>query len=351
LVNSGLEQDTEEATLFYTTNRSIILATFVDDMLVLWKDETEWNQLTHKIGEQLKVKIVNKPTLFLGMHLNWTNDGVKISHGTYISDLLEKTDMQSCKGVTTPMEGYATEDAVPEPNNSDNMCKYQQWVRGLLYLSQTSRPEITCAVNYYAKFAKGPLPVHWTGLKRILRYLAKTKDFGITVVKQSTEDDQPLKGYSDSDFSSDPISRMSRIGYVFTLYDTPIVQKSTFTKLPALSTTESEYIALTEATKEAIFLYRIVQSLGIKQSSVPIFMDNQGSITIANHPAQHQRTKHYATRLNFIRHHLKTGTIEVKYIPSSDNPADIFTKPLQRIKFQTNCERLRITAREGVCGL
>jgi histone deacetylase 1/2 len=344
LCSNQLIQDINEPTLFHNQERTIVINTFVDDMLALWKDARAWEDLAQGLRKSLRIKVANNPSLFLGMTLKWTNDGVHISHENQIGAFLTKHGMGECKGLPTPMEGYASADSNPDNTTMADVRRYQQCVGGLLYFSQTSHPEITCAVNYYCKFSLGPQTCHWNGLKRIMQYLSKTQTVGINIRKSSTT--TPLIGYSDSDFASDPIHRKSRIGYVFTMYGTPISQKSTCASLPALSTTEAEYSALTEAAKEALYLRKLIHSLGIDQQTIPLCTDNQGSIKIATHPTQHQRTKHYDTKMHFIRFYLRKKEISVQYIPGTDNPADLFTKPLQRIKIETHCKTLQIQPRE-----
>jgi hypothetical protein len=117
--------------------------------------------------------------------------------------------------------------------------------------------------------------------------------------------------------------------------------ESTYASLPALSTTEAEYSALTEAAKEALYQNKNVYTAKkIKQDTVPLFTDNQGSLKIATHPTQHQRTKHYDTKMHFIRFYVQKKQVSVNYIPSAENPADLFTKPLQRLKFENHCKTL-----------
>jgi hypothetical protein len=340
LCSTSLSQDDTEPTLFYNQDRTIVINTFVDDMLALWKDDKAWQQFINDLRNALRIKVANKPSLFLGMTLKWSSTGVHISHESQIGSFLIRHQMDDCKGHYTPMEGYAEVDYSPDNVPTTEIRRYQQCIGSLLYFSQTSRPEIACAVNYYCRFSRGPQTCHWNGLKRIMQYLSKTRKVGIHVSKSN--DSTPLVGYSDSDFASDPVLRKSRIGYVFTMYGTPIIQKSTYASLPALSTTEAEYSALTEAAKEALYLKKLLHSLKIKQDTIPLFTDNQGSLKIATHPTQHQRTKHYDTKMHFIRFHVQKKQVSVNYIPSAENPADLFTKPLQRLKFENHCKTLRI---------
>jgi hypothetical protein len=263
-------------------------------MLALWKDNKAWQLFLEGLRKALRIKVANNPMFFLGMTLQWTSDGVHISHESQTESFLTKQRKNDCKGHCTPMEGYAETDYTPDNVSTTKIRRYQQCVGGLLYFSQTSHPEIACAVNYYCRFSRGPQSCHWNGLKRIMQSLSKTRKVGIHVHRSSNQ--TPLIGFSDSDFASDPVLRKSRIWY-----GTPIIQKSTYASLPALSTTEAEYCALTEAAKEALYLRKLLHSLKINQHTVPLFTDNQGSIKIVTHPTQHQRTKHYVTKLHFLR--------------------------------------------------
>ena len=152
--------------------------------------------------------------------------------------------------------------------------------------------------------------------------------------RKSTEN-LKVTGFTDSDWGSSP-DRHSISGYVFKLNTESalISWRSNKQRIVALSTCEAEYIAITEASKEALFLRQLYKDVsGNKKDSVRLFTDNQGAIALAKNPVHHKRTKHIDIRYHFIRSLVLNGIIILSYIPSAENIADLFTKPLPRPKF------------------
>lgn len=211
---------------------------------------------------------------------------------------------------------------------------YQSAVGSLLYMSTSTRPDIAFAVGNVARFSANPTRLHWTGVKRIFRYLKGTSDMGL-YYSSSVEDD--LVGYSDSDWAGDCDDRRSVSGYMFKLCGAPISWRSKKQTTVALSTAEAEYVALSSATQEAVWLKQLLSELLAKQQSkaVLIYEDNQSAISMARNAQFHGRTKHIDIRHHFVREKVNDGTIDLKYCPTDRMLADVLTKGLARPAFET----------------
>ncbi|KAL0286483.1 UNVERIFIED_CONTAM: Retrovirus-related Pol polyprotein from transposon TNT 1-94 [Sesamum radiatum] len=162
---------------------------------------------------------------------------------------------------------------------------------------------------------------HWEALKWLLRYLIKSKNTGITFSKCS--EGVKLIGYVDSNYANDRDSRRSTTSYVFTLCGACISWKSQLQNIVALSTTEAEYIATTEAFKEAIWLKGILTEIGFLKNNVSVFSDSQSSIQLCKNPVFHDRTKHIEVKHHFIRDIVNKGVINLEKLSSEENPADM----------------------------
>ncbi|GMP35489.1 hypothetical protein CsSME_00007899 [Camellia sinensis var. sinensis] len=138
-----------------------------------------------------------------------------------------------------------------------------------------------------------------------------------------------LEGYVDSDYAGDLDKRRSTTGYLFTLAKGPVSWRSTLQSTVALSTTEAEYMAVTEAFKEAMWLHGLIEDLGIVQKHVEVFCDSQSAICLAKNQVHHARTKHIDVRFHFIREIVNEGDILLQKIGTADNPADMLTKHLR----------------------
>ena len=173
---------------------------------------------------------------------------------------------------------------------------------------------------------------HWMAVKRIFRYIKGTLKRGLCY---TTGDNFELHGYSDADWAGDLESRKSTSGYIFRLGNCTISWRSKKQPIVALSSTEAEYVALCSASQEAIWLRNLVKNIGFPcKGPTTIHEDNQGAIALSKNPKDHPRTKHIAVKYHFIREQLQNDTIDLKYCPTGEMLADIFTKGLPRITFE-----------------
>ena len=171
-----------------------------------------------------------------------------------------------------------------------------------------------------------------------LRYIKGTIDVGLVFEMDSTGK-QDCIGYVDSDYAGDLDKRRSTTGYVFTFSQAPVSWRSTLQSTVALSTTEAEYMAMTEAMKEAIWLQGLLDDLGVDQDLLKINCDSMSAIYLAKNQVYHARTKHIDVRFHFVREILDEGDIELLKIHTSENPADMLTKVVSGVKF-AHCEAL-----------
>lgn len=187
------------------------------------------------------------------------------------------------------------------------------------------------AVAVVSRYLNNPGRDHWLAVKRILRYIKGTIDYGIIY---DGSRDRKLIGFTDADYAGDPDTRRSTSGYIFTICGGPVSWMSQRQKIVAMSTTEVEYIAASDATKEVIWLRHLLESVGaVSNDPTMMKVDNQGAIKLIKNPEFHKRTKHIDIRFHFIREKYDEGQIEVSYVPSSDQLADIMTKALSKELF------------------
>jgi hypothetical protein len=176
------------------------------------------------------------------------------------------------------------------------------------------------------------MEAHLTAVKRILRYLKGTSKLGLKYEKIKNEQ---LIGYSDADWAGDRDDRHSTSGYVCLLSGGAITWMSKKQGSVALSTAEAEYIALSSAAQEIVWLRRILSDLGMEMSNpTQIMEDNQGSIAMSRNPILHSRSKHIDIRYHFIREAVDHGVIDLTYCPTKEMVADVLTKPLPKGQFE-----------------
>ena len=214
---------------------------------------------------------------------------------------------------------------------------YASAVGSLMYAMLCTRPDICYAVGVVSRYQSNPGPAHWIAVKHILKYLRRTKDYMLVY----SGSDLNLLGYTDSDFQADKDSRKSTSGSVFTLNGGAVVWRSIKQSSIADSTMEAEYIAASEAAKEAVWLKNFLTDLGIvpnMDKPVTLYCDNSGAVANSKEPRSHKRGKHIERKYHLIREIVNRGDVVVKKIPTLDNLADPFTKTLTEKLFFKHLE-------------
>ena len=258
-----------------------------------------------------------------------------LDQSIYLKKVLHRFGFENSRPVATPMDPCKKFDKLADDEDPVEINEYQAVIGCLTYASICTRPDITTAVSYLSQFMSRPGTEHWEGVKRVLRYIRGTLDLGL---KFKNVKNLCLFGYSDADWAGDVSSRKSRTGYVFMLGGAIVSWMSKKQPVVALSSTESEYIALSYAAQETIWLRRLVESLTVKQDAASVlFEDNQGAIALCKNPKDHGRTKHIGIRYHFVRNTVENKLVELRYCSTDQMTADAFTKPLPRVK----CEHLR----------
>jgi hypothetical protein len=177
-----------------------------------------------------------------------------------------------------------------------------------------------------------PTTEHLAAVKRVLRYVAGTLNFGCQY-KRKTGDLQ-LRAFSDSDHAGDVDTRKSTTGVFFFLGENLITWQSQKQKVVALSSCEAEYIAATTAVCQGVWLARLLAELrGEQTNTFQLMMDNQSAIMLSKNPVFHDRSKHIDVRYHYIRECVEEGRVQIESVVTQEQLADILTKPLGRDQF------------------
>ena len=267
---------------------------------------------------------------FLGIKFEQRKDNsVWIGQPAYTQNLLA-FGMQDCKPVGTPVN---ISSKLVKATDDDDDCidqkKYQSAIGSLMYLSVSSRPDISYAVSSLAQFSSHPTKEHWTALKRLLCYLKGTPNHGILYTKDGAN---TCTGYTDADWGGDVNDQKSASGYVFLLSGGAVSWKSQKQRCVALSTAEAEYVAMASAAQESVWLKQLMGELTNSDAEAPtlIYEDNQSAIAMAKNPQFHGRAKHIDIKHHYIRDQVTEGAIALKYCPTIDMIADILCKLRER---------------------
>ena len=271
---------------------------------------------------------------FLGLEINRDRPKriLHLSQTKYIKKILENHGMTGCNPCTTPADPHVrlVKSQQPFEASETEKKKYQSAVGSLMYAMLGTRPDIAYAVSKVSQYSTNPNPTHWTAVKRIFRYLAGSPNWGLYYGGQGSG-----SGFTDADWGSSD-DRRSIGGYTFLLNGSAISWNSKKQSTVALSSTEAEYMALTQAVKESIWLQALLLDLGAQKHLEEIrniYIDNQGASALARNPEYHARTKHIDIQYHFVRQHIETNKITLTHCPTSETTADIFTKALPQAAF------------------
>jgi len=282
----------------------------VDDLLLTAKPH-EISDLKASISDRFSTTDNGPIKLYLNIQIQKTGGGYFCNQECYIHRILEKFKMAEANPTATPMEvNLQLPKLDPTPPEASPL-PYRELLGKLIYLTTATRPDIGYAVSYLSRFCSAYDSQHWAALKRVLRYLKGTASHGIFL---SAATGITAEGYLDSDWGRDEIDRKSTSGYIFLLGGSPIIWASKKQATVALSSTEAEYLALTQGTKEALHIRTLLSELGYPQSSpTPMNEDNQSCIELALNPIHHARTKHLDIQLHFFRQCISKSTIVLIY--------------------------------------
>ena len=336
LIESGYTQSVSDPCIYTASDGKQVIAIYVDDIILAAETDELLAHMKAMVKSKFDVSDLDELDYFLGVSIDQSGNGIWLGQPAYTRRVLERFGMEDCKPVSTPADPSVK--LVKEGTDSKlaDVSKYQSAVGSLLYISQWTRPDIAFAVSNVAKFCSKPTEEHYTAVKRIMRYLKGTIDHGLLY---PTNESQGFVGFSDADWAGDINDRRSTSGYLFKLGACTISWRSKKQVCVALSTAEAEYIALSAAAQESVWLNRLLNELGECYDYCVIKEDNQSAISMSKNPTFHGRGKHIDIKYHFVRDLVGKRSIVIEYCPSCSMQADILTKVLDAGKF-VNFKRL-----------
>ncbi|GAU50483.1 hypothetical protein TSUD_409690 [Trifolium subterraneum] len=295
---------------------------------------------------QIAVRWVYKLSYFLGLQLDETTQGILLHQKKYVKELLLKFNMLGCNPAATPIEVNPRLE-LDDTGENVNSTLYRQMVGSLRYLCN-SRPDLSFAVGAVSRFVESPKQSHMVAVKRILRYVQGTMEFGVLFPNNISNSVNRLEGFSDSDWCGDHVDRRSTTGYIFKFLHAPISWCSKKQPVIALSSCEAEYIACDFAACQGIWLESLLKDIQVELTEpIQLLVDNKSAINLAKNPISHGRSKHIETRFHFIREQVNNGRIVLNHCPTEVQEADILTKGLKHDRFIKLRSKIGVTTLEN----
>jgi hypothetical protein len=320
----------------------LLIAVYVDNIKVVGTQE-DCEAFYHELAKHVKVENKGPIKSFLGINVirDFENHLIAINQSAFIDYIIADTGLTNAKSTGSPLD-----PSLPllKAKPGDKMAneKYYGHVTGSLnHLAIYTRPDIVFAVSKLSQFNSAPTATHLTAALHVVRYLKGTCDLCLVYKRQPNTD---VVGYSDADWGSDPIDRISFTGYAFVVHGGLVTWSSHKQSTIANSTMQSEYMALSEASREAVARAQFFEELNIPSMPVVVLSDNEAALDLADGTTtNHRKSKHIDIRYHQVRHFVQEGKVEVSHIASEYQIADIFTKALgpQRHQFLVNLMGMR----------
>lgn len=330
----GLTQcDVDQAVFFsrFTPDELIVVVVHVDDCTIAASSMDHITKLKDKIRTHVEITDLGELHWLLGIEVtrNRDNHTLSLSQKTYLDSIIRRFNFEELKPVSNPMEPSTKLHSGQSPTTGAEHAAmhhipYREAVGSLMYASLGTRPDISYAVTTVSRFSSNPGHSHWDAVRRIYRYLLGTTDLKLTYGGV----ENALVGYADADGSMGE-DRRAISGYAFLIDGGAVSWSSKRQEIVSLSTTESEYIAATHATKEALWLRSFIGQLFEPLiEPITLFSDNQSAIALTKDHQYHARTKHIDIRFHFIRWVIEEGKLRLIFCPTADMIADTLTKAL-----------------------
>lgn len=300
-------------------------------MLIASQSDVKISKIVDNIESKFKITNLGPLKMYLGVQVERINGIFHIHQKQYIEKILAEYGMDNAKNSSIPMDPGYLKLCLEESPILSNNNNYRQIVGSLLYLTVNSRPDIAVSVSILSRKVSNPNQRDLVELKRILKYLSFTKNLKLKV--GSSADGNILIGHADADWAGDIKERKSTSGFIFKLGDGTISWSSRKQSNVTLSSTEAEYVSLSEACQEAQWLQMLLKDFGIIDGKIIVNEDNQSCLKILSEDKINPRTKHIDVKFHYVRELFKKEVFSFVYCPTENMVADILTKPLARVKF------------------
>ncbi|CAI7838528.1 unnamed protein product, partial [Closterium sp. NIES-53] len=288
----------------------ILLIMYVDDLLYIGSTDDITTWFEGELQRDLSLTVSSPVTQYLGLNILDGKNAIYLSAAKY-ADTIAKRFGLSPVIISTPYRYTAgNHQEKHNPLGPAGLRDYQRKLGCLLFAAVTCRLDLSYSASQLATYLKRPEAEHMAELDRVLHYLVNTPTIGLTYHKTGTTIPK-LIDYMDADHAGDSDNRRSRTGYIYQLEPVgPISWQLSKQELIALSSAESEYIALYSATKEGVYLRELPEEAKLAQlPSFSLFSDNQSAIRIANKSGFANQMKHIALRYFFVKDEIEKGRL------------------------------------------
>ena len=325
-----------------TADGQVYLIVYVDDCFVIG-DKIAVKQTLKEIEQHFNITRSEDIEDFIGCRIEKEDKSILLSQPDLIKKMLKKfgDKIQNMREYETPAPSGTHIIRCKDDEaklSDDDQAEFRSGVGSLLYLLKHSRPDLSNSVRELSKVMDGANKAHQKALLRAIKFVEQTQERKLVLSPVCNDLIWEIKAYSDSDFAGDTETRKSVSGYIIYLNGAAIAWRSKGQKSVSLSSTEAEYMAISEVAMEILYIVGILKFLDVKISfPIEVNVDNIGAVYLSKNATTGNRTKHIDTRYHFVREYIEDGIVKVIFVRSEENDADIFTKNLNGEAFEKHC--------------
>lgn len=322
----------------YTYGDKAVILLYVDDIVIFGKNDSIISSICSKLKNHFDLKVLGKTRKLLGVEFEQDGKNLYIHQMSYIDKICETYKHFHIPHSSLPLAVGSVLSKSQCPNSDEEVftmskLPYRNILGCLAFISGRTRPDICYAINILSQFQSNPGIVHWNILLKLLGYVMCTQNYKLNISKV---DDLNIKCYSDADFAANRDDRISMGGLILFVGEAPVLWRTFKQNCVSLSTLESEYVSLTEAVKELVWVIRIFKEFNkVKVLNINfdahLYCDNQAAINFSKSTIENHRTKHIDVKFHFIRGLVLENLFSLEYVNTKLNLADIFTKPLPKV--------------------
>ena len=338
----GFAQNEDDPCIYRKDNGGVLifLVLYVDDILIMGSNIQMLKSVKEWLSSKFSMKDLGDASYILGVKIyrDRSKRMLGLSQAKYIDTVLKRFSMEKSKSGLIPANHgmELSKEMSPKTDLEREHMKripYASAVGSIMYSMICTRPDVAYALGAVSRYQSCYGEGHWNAVKTILKYLRRTRDIGLIYGGEELK----IEGFTDASFQSDLDDCKSVSGFIFTLYGGAVSWRSSKQGTVADSTMEAEYIAANDAAKEAVWMRKFMDQLGVVPAvklPIPLYCDNTATISLVKEPRLHKRAKHILRKYHLIREIKQRGDIEVLKVSSEDNLADPFTKALTRERLQ-----------------
>ncbi|GJW47457.1 retrovirus-related pol polyprotein from transposon TNT 1-94 [Tanacetum coccineum] len=318
-----------------TGKHILLVQIYVDDIIFASTDPNACTIFSKEMNSKFQMSMMGQMSFFLGLQVSQSPRGIFINQAKYALEILKKYGMDLTDPVDTPMVDRLKLDEDLKGIPVDQ-TRFRGMVGSLMYLT-ASRPDLVFAVCMCARYQAKPTKKHLEAIKRVFRYLRGTIHMGLWYPKDNA---MALTAYADADHAGCQDTRRSTSGSAQFLGEKLVSWSSKKQRSTAISTTEAEYIAMSGCCAQILWMRSQLKDYGFEFNKIPLYCDNKSAIALCCNNVQHSRSKHIDIRHHFIREQVENRVVELYFVETNYQLADILTKALPRERFEFLLPRL-----------